>query len=194
MMQKVTVMLAALLCSVLVSQAQLTVKPSMGVNFSDFSKEANGSTKSKLGYQAGVGLMYGSRYYIESGLFYNVKSTEFTSSTGTSKVNAQALIKGIRVPLTIGAHLIGDNESLLGVRAFGGGSAYYVTSTGKDVKVGDITRMSWGAHAGVGVDVWMFFGEASYEWSMTNVQKNVGLVDFGKHRSIYITAGLRMNL
>lgn len=195
MKRKFILSLAAVLGFAAASQAQLTVKPTAGISITDFSKDSKGtSSKAKVGYQAGAAITYGSRYYVESGVFYSVKNTEFSTTTGTNKINKDALIKGIRVPLTVGAYVIGDTQSFLGVRAFGGGSGYYVLSTGKDVNKSDLTRMNWGAQAGIGVDVWKFFAEASYEWSLTNVQKDIKAIDLGKQRTIFIQAGFKFTL
>jgi hypothetical protein len=40
----------------------------------------------------------------------------------------------------------------------------------------------------------MFFLDASYEWSLTNISDNVSNVDVGKTRAIFIQAGIRIKL
>lgn len=195
MNRKIVFSLIAVLGFTAASQAQLTVKPVTGISITNFSKTPQGSTsKAKIGYQVGATASYGDRYYVESGILYSVRNTEFSSTDAAVKMNKDALIKGIRVPLTLGAYVIGDSKSFLGVRAFGGGSGYYITSTGKDVDKSSLNRMNWGLQAGVGVEVWKAFVEASYDWSLTNISKDVKTIDLGKHRTIFIQAGLKFTL
>jgi hypothetical protein len=65
-----------------------------------------------------------------------------------------------------------------------------VTGTGGDIDKDDVESPSWGAHLGAGLDLSIFYLDLVYEWSLTNVQKDVDAIDFGKHRSFYITAGI----
>ena len=107
--------------------------------------------------------------------------------------DAKGEINGIRVPVAIGIKLLGS-DSTGGLRVFGGGSAFFLTGVGGDFEKDDFEKAFWGVFAGVGIDFWKLFLDASYEWSLTNVQKDVQDVDVGKSRSIFINAGIRIRL
>lgn len=166
------------------------LKLALGVSFSDVSKVDNVSAKGKAGAQLGGSLVFGDKFYFEPGVFYTTKSTEFTTTSGSQKVNMDALIKGIRVPVAVGVNVLGNTESLANIRVFGGGSGFFVTGTGKDVTKDEVEKTNWGLFAGAGVDVWILFADLSYEWSLTDISKSGA--DVGKHRSFYANVGLRI--
>jgi len=181
------------LSTTLFVSAQITIKPSAGVNFTDFSKNpSTGSFKAKVGYQVGGSVAIGEKVYIEPGLFYVRKSTQYsTEETNPSTIDYN--ISGIRIPVAVGAHFVGNSKSPISVRGFAGASAFILTRI-EDLDKDDFETANWGAFAGLGVDLSMVFVEAKYEWSLTNLQKDVTLVDVGKSRSIFLSAGVRLPL
>ena len=163
-----------------------------GISFSDVSKVSDGEATGKLGAQLGGSLVFGHQFYFEPGVYYTTKSTEFINSSDISGSNykTDALIKGIRVPVIIGMNVLGDTESLVNLRVFGGGSGFFVTGTGKDIPKSEVEKTNWGLLAGTGVDVWIFFADLSYEWSLTDIS-NSG-ADIGKYRSLFGNVGIRL--
>jgi opacity protein-like surface antigen len=192
-MKRFFLLVAAGLITVSALKAQVVIKPSVGVNFTDFSKnQNNGEFTAKPGYQVGGSVAFGKKVYIEPGLFYVRKSTKFASTTeGTDNIDYN--ISGIRIPLTIGAHLIGNEKSPVSLRGFAGGSAFIMTRI-EDLDKEDFNRASWGAFAGLGLDLSIVFFEAKYEWSLTNLKKDVTQIDVGKSRTIFLNAGVRIAL
>jgi hypothetical protein len=191
-MKSLTLSLAALLFFSCLS-AQ-TIKPGIGMNFTDFSKNpVGGEYKAKVGYQIGGSVAWGSKWYIEPGIFYVGKSTEFSSSNGNLPDQDELTISGIRIPVAVGINLLGNGKSTIGVRGFGGLSAFFITSTSDDFE-DQVKKSNFGLFAGAGVDFWKLFADVSYEWSLTNVQKDVNTIDVGNSRSLYISAGLRLGL
>ncbi len=176
--------------------SQITIKPTLGLNFNDFSKDqSTGDYKAKPGGLIGASVAIGKKVYLEPGLFYAVKSTEFvsTGSSGIPDVNTQ--LKGFRVPVALGFNLVGNEKSTVSIRGFGGGSAFFITNVVSDVFNPDnISKANWGVFAGAGLDFWKFFLDMQYEWSLTDIQKNVTTVDVGQTRTIFINAGLRINM
>jgi hypothetical protein len=194
-MKALLLSLAALL-SVSFLSAQTTIKPGVGMNFTDFSKDpVVGEYKSKLGYQIGGSIAFGKKLYFEPGLFYVGKSTEFSYSGGSiPSTEANFKINGIRIPVAVGLNIIGNEKTMISLRGFGGVSGFFVTSVGDGIDKNEINKSNFGVFAGAGLDFWKLFIDLSYEWSLTNVQKNVSLIDVGNSRSLFITAGLRINL
>jgi len=68
-----------------------------------------------------------------------------------------------------------------------------VTST-DNINKDQINTTHWGLFAGAGIDFWKVFLDLSYEWSLTNIQKDISQIEYGKSRSLYVNAGFRFNL
>lgn len=192
-MKRILFLAAIMTIAASVLKAQVVIKPSAGVNFTDFSKnQSNGEFTAKPGYQVGGSVAFGKKVYIEPGLFYVRKSTKFASTTeGTDNIDYN--ISGIRIPVTVGAHLIGNSSSPVSLRGFAGGSAFIMTRI-EDLDKDDFHRASWGAFAGLGLDLSIVFLEAKYEWSLTNLKKDVTQIDVGKSRTIFLSGGVRIPL
>jgi hypothetical protein len=99
---------------------------------------------------------------------------------------------GIRIPVAVGLDVLGNSDSVAGLRVFGGGSGLIVTGTNSDsFEKDEIESPQWGVFAGLGLDLSLFYLDASYQWSLTNVQTDIDQIDLGKSRGIFLTAGLR---
>lgn len=177
----------------LTASSQTTIKPTIGVNMSDFSKDEYGEAKAKAGWQIGGSIAFGKKVYIEPGLFWVGKTTELTAAS-TDDPDLTIDMKGIRIPLAVGVNLLGSEATMFGLRGFGGASAFFVTSNKGVPEDIALNKANFGVFAGAGIDIWKIFIDASYEWSVSNIQKDVNQVDLGKTRSIFINAGIRINL
>ena len=188
--------MAASLMFAFVLQAQTTIKPTVGLNFTDWSKDdATGEFKSKAGWQIGGSVAFGKKFYIEPGLFYVGKSTKFeVNSSSPSFDDFDANLNGIRVPLAVGVNLLGNEKTAFSLRGFGGLSGFFVTSVGDDIDKDDVNTAQWGTFLGAGIDIWKIFVDLSYEWSLTDIQKDVSQIDVGKTRTLFVNAGIRINL
>lgn len=189
---KKTIVLLFSIVSVFHLAAQTTLKPGIGVNLTNYSKDpVNGEISAKAGLLIGGSIAFGKKIYFEPGLFYVGKSTEIKGDDAGPVTDAA--LKGFRVPVVLGINLLGNEKSIISLRGFGGASGFFVTSVSDDVDEDEINKTNWGVLAGAGIDIWKVFLDVSYEWSVTNLQKNTAEIDFGKTRSLYITAGLRLN-
>lgn len=191
-MKKLSLFLVVFLLAVFTGFSQATIKPSVGISYNNFSGTSVDDAKGQIGMQIGGSVAFGKKFYVEPGVFYATKSTEFSSpSSASTTISEDALIKGIRVPVVVGFGLLGNEKSLASLRVFGGGSGFFVTGVGDALVKDNITTPSWGVFAGAGVDFWIMFAEASYEWSVTNVTTDVANIDFGKSRTLFFTVGFR---
>lgn len=193
-MKKFLILCNLLLLTSIPIFAQLAIKPAIGMNFTDWSKDpVTGKFKSKPGYQLGGTVAIGGHVYFEPGIFYVQKSTEYINDINAA-ANADYNLKGIRIPVAIGINILGSQSGLLNVRAFGGASAFFLTNEdgSNNLEKGDFKDASWGLFAGAGASISMFFVDAQYEWSLTDISATS--VDVGKTRTVFINAGIKIGL
>src|ERR1700746_365647 len=110
--------------SILTLSAQTVIKPAVGINLTDYSKDpSTGKYKSQVGYQIGGSIAFGKKIYFEPGLFYLKKTTEFVSENSSAS-DVKFGISGFRIPVSVGINLLGSEKSTIGLRVFGGPSAF----------------------------------------------------------------------
>jgi hypothetical protein len=173
--------------------SQVEVKPTLGLNFTSFSKDpSTGKSSAKVGWQLGASVAFGSKFYGEGGIFWVYKSNEFTEDATDNKLNRE--LSGIQIPVLVGVHLMGNEAGAAGLRAFGGLSTFILTKVNAlDLTKDDFNTASYGIFLGAGLDIAIFFLDLKYEWSLTNVS-SISSYDLGKSKSLFINAGVRLKL
>jgi hypothetical protein len=191
-MKKTTLLFSACLFSFGIAIAQVELKPAVGLTFTDVSKDPEtGKAKGQVGYQIGGSVLIGNKFYIDPGIFFVKKSTDFVSE-GTAANDITLNMTGIRIPVAVGYHLLGEEESLAALRILGGGSAFFVTGVDAEgADKDDFSSPTWGVFAGAGLDIWILFLDVKYEWSLSDVS-SVTDFDIGKHKSLYANLGVRI--
>ena len=170
-------------------KAQTQIKPGVGINATNVTGEGN-DAKGQIGWQVGASVAFGKKFYIEPGLFYQTNSFEF--STPNAGPVTDLTYSGLRIPVAVGLDVLGNADSFAGLRVFGGASTFLVTGTSSDlVSKDEIESPQWGVFAGAGLDIALFYIDASYQWSLSNVQKDIDQIDLGKTKGFFLTAGLR---
>ncbi|WP_177179602.1 outer membrane beta-barrel protein [Cyclobacterium xiamenense] len=170
--------------------AQSTFKPGVGVNFTNISGTAD-DVSGNIGWQIGASIEFGKKLYFEPGLFYLTENAEASTIDNGVTTFTDAKFSGLRVPLTVGLNVLGNTESTFGLRVFGGSSAFLLTGVSDGLNKDDFNSPKWGVFAGAGIDLALFYLDWSYQWSVTNIQKSIDDIDFGKTNGIFLTAGLR---
>ena len=173
--------------------SQLELKPTIGLNFTNFSKDpVSGSNSANVGWQLGGTVSFGDKLYGEGGIFWVYKSNEFTANATDNKLSTD--LSGIQIPVMVGYHLLGKESGIIGLRAFGGASAFILTKVNAlGLTKDDFTTASYGVFLGAGLDFALLFLDLKYEWSLSNVS-SVTSYDFGKSKSLFINAGIRLGL
>ena len=186
------IMFLGLTLAVSTLSAQTEIKPTIGINFANVSGDPeNGTVKGTAGWQIGGSVEFGNKVYGEIGVLYVKESSEFTS-TSPDYEDLDFNQKGFRIPVNIGWNILGSMESDFNIHAIGGGSAYFLTgSDGLDKD--DLEGTQWGVFAGAGVDLWIFFIDLTYEWSLTDVE-TVTEFNLGKTHAFFANAGVRFRL
>lgn len=174
------------------SMAQVELKPAIGINITNVSKDpASGKAKGQAGFQFGASVLIGDKFYVDPGIFWVKKSTQFVEE-GSTPTELDLDMSGIRIPVVIGYHLLGHEESTAALRILGGASAFFVTSVdAAGVDKDDFNSPSWGVFAGAGLDIWILFLDVKYEWSLTDVA-SVTDFDIGKHKGFFSNVGVRI--
>jgi hypothetical protein len=177
---------------VVTSYSQVELKPAIGINVTNVSKDPDtGNSKGQVGYQVGASVLIGKKFYVDPGIFYVKKSTQFVEE-GTTPQELKLNMSGIRIPVAVGYHLLGNEESLAALRILGGGSAFFMTGVDAEgANKEDFKSPSWGLFAGAGLDIWILFLDVKYEWSLTDVS-SITQFDVGKYRSFYSNLGVRI--
>ena len=188
-MKKILALITLLGMATLGLQAQTQIKPGIGINSTNVTGKGADAT-GQIGWQIGASAAFGEKFYFEPGIFYQTNSFEFTSGTGGPV--SDATYSGVRVPINLGLVVLGNADSIFGLRIFGGGSGYFVTGTSSNsLDKEDLESPQWGVHAGAGLDIAIFYLDASYQWSLNNIQTDINQIDLGKTKGFFLTAGIR---
>lgn len=195
-MKKLFFTLALIVGVAVISQAQLEIKPTFGLNFSRLSDDPEGFTqKARVGYQFGGTVEVGKKLYLEPGIFWVKMGSELTGSD-TINYSYNTDISAIRIPVFVGYQIIGgDKENIFGLRVFGGPTLSWITkiqSDGNKLNKDDFNSLLWGVDAGVGIDIWLVFIDAGYEWGLNQVFKDDP--NKAKNKAFWINIGMRFRL
>ncbi|MCH6198131.1 outer membrane beta-barrel protein [Aquiflexum sp. LQ15W] len=187
---KSLVTLFILLATVGSAFAQSSFKPGAGLNFTGITGTGD-DVKGKMGWQVGASVELGNKFYIEPGIFYTTRNAESTTINDGVSSLSDAQFRGFRVPVAVGYNILGNTNSSFAFRVFGGGSAFILSSVSDGYAISDFNNPEWGVFAGLGADISIIFIDLSYQWSLTNVQKNIPGIDLGRTNGVFLTAGFR---
>lgn len=195
-MKKTILTLSIILSAIAVLQAQIEIKPTIGMNISKLSDEPdNFSQSARVGYQLGGSLQFGKKLYLEPGVFWTKLGSEMVHAN-QKDLDFKTDINAIRIPVFVGYQIIGgDAENIFGLRVFGGPTGSWVTKVSAnetDLKKEDFNNFLWGVDVGAGVDVWLLFLDMGYEWGLNDVFKDDP--KHGKNRAWWVNLGVRIRI
>ena len=153
-----------------ISNAQFTVSPKVGINYMWVGDRPDGIDRSTAdkGWQAGVDVRLGKRFYFQPGIYYvntgaTINSLEDVKDIKTGKASF------MKIPANIGFKLI--DTWLLKLRIHGGGTANKLLNVREkgDLAKADFNTWNYGANVGAGIDVLIFSLDANYEWGLTDL-------------------------
>lgn len=175
------------------SFAQVTIKPGIGINITNWSKDLNGtSVKANVGWQLGGTVAYGEKLFIEPGIFFVQQSTEVASVSGAQDAfKFDNKISSIRIPVNVGYSILGKEDGMFSLHIFGGPTASFVTHVDNDLlSKENFKDVNWGVQAGAGVNLTIFYLDLSYEWGLNEFLKD--RTEKVKLQGFYITAGIKI--
>lgn len=179
----------------LISNGQVELKGMAGFNFSNLSKNPEGTEISGTGgYQFGASAIIGDKFYVEPSIQFVRLARDFETDGDNSTYNVKE--NWVRVPVHLGYRL-GGEDKLVALRVFAGPAVSFLGNydTGSSVYTKDaleINKTTFSLDGGVGVDILIFFAELNYDYSLT---KYSSLEEFdSKNGTFYFNVGVRIPL
>jgi hypothetical protein len=197
---QIPTLLFVFLMAFLQVKGQLALRPYAGINTSQLTNELLESTnlKTQVGYQIGVDLQLGDRFYVQPGLQFESLSNSNASSQGD---NIDLMRTYLRLPLMVG-YAFGGAESMFGFRIFTGLNAAISLGGNVDGRSGilqgselkdELKNLIFGCNAGAGIHfLSVFFVDMGYQIGLTDVFKNIDGLNSGVRNNLfYANAGIR---
>ena len=190
-MKKITLLFAFFALGAVSLNAQVELKGLIGTNFSSLTNPPEGySFGAKAGYQFGVGVLIGDKFYVEPGLQF-VRRTKTITSESTEFDFGQ---NSVKIPVYAGYHLLGHESGPLALRLFAGPVVSIpgkITKGEDQIGTEDIKNSVWMADVGVGLDILFLFVELNYEHSFTKFFDDASF-DSGQN-GFLINAGIHID-
>jgi hypothetical protein len=192
-MKKILILLSIVAMAIPVT-AQFSIRPQVGYNTSTLTKDFNNLTfTSNDGFQFGLDLQIGERFYIQPGIFWESAKNELKEEVNGN--NSSFRINRLRLPFLVGYKLLGpDTDGIIDFRVFTGPNASFAVS--KDIKQsaliskGDFRDAVYGWNFGAGLDIAIVFVDAGYSFGLSEVFD--AAASRTRNNLFYVNAGLRI--
>ncbi len=194
-------LLLPLICLYSASAGQIDLKIHAGLCFTDLNTHPKDvAAAGRAGTISGLGMAIGNKFYGEFGANYyliHYKLGEFVGSSSLG-VRIKAKIHTVRVPVNLGYRFIkAKRERTVNMRLFTGPVGSFVAGVGFDAPIEwfseeDFSPYILGWNFGMGIDLWLFFIEGSYELGITDMFKNDP--NHAKNNALAGTLGMRIKL
>lgn len=171
------------------ANAQFSIGLKVSGNYSNYMK----ITEPSMGWDAGLFMRFGDRFYFQPEVGYSFRSTNFNDLTSEVRQNIKLKQHFIDVPLLLGYHFIDkDNFKLhlfigprLGIR---------MGSNIDEIETLEVTnqKMQWGGQVGLGVDIWRFTLDARYDISGSKFLQAGQSAETWKQSMFVLTLGFKI--
>jgi len=190
-----------LICFISTSYGQIDLKIHAGLCFTDLNTDPQDLIAAgRAGTITGLGLSIGNKFYGEFGANYyliHYKLGEFVGSSSLG-VMIKTKVHTVRVPVNLGYRLIkAKRENIFNMRLYTGPVGSFVVGVGFDAPIewfskDDFSPYILGWNFGMGIDLWLFFIEGSYELGITDMFINDP--NHAKNNALTGTLGMRIKL
>jgi len=181
------------------AQAQLTIRPQVGVNSSSLSSDDDLiDFNAGTGFQVGVDFQIGNKVYFQPGIQLEFLKNRVEFANGTAIEESDYDRTGIRIPLMIGFRAVEDPDSDLNLRLFTGPNALLQLSQDSDEDIfddlddDDLKDLVFGWNVGAGVDFSILFFDIGYQFGISEIFDDADSAP--RNNLFYGNLGLRINL
>jgi hypothetical protein len=171
-MKKIILTLGFIVAMATFVNAQWELKLQAGVNTSHLTTEhVDWTQQGRIGYQFGASVLVGEKFYVEPGILWAQTSKDLFDRNDENATALKTSINTIRIPVFLGYHLLGNEESLADLRIFAGPSGSFITGISSDADIAkeDFKNFIFDLDTGVAIDVWFLFLEWHYVFGLTPV-------------------------
>ncbi len=192
-MMKKYIILSLLLLSSAIVFGQFTVGPKVGYNASKFSTDLDTITSNfKSGFQIGVFVRIGKKFYLQPELYYSTQGGVFESNT--TDWQQKVSIGSLDLPLLVGFKLL--NTKAVNLRILAGPLASFVVNKSvKDaggvlgpIENADINSINWAVQLGAGLDVLFFTLDVRYQIGLNNMIKEIENATINSKNSVWVVS------
>jgi hypothetical protein len=202
--RKFAALLLLITSSLLTLQAQ-EIRLGGGYSGSKVDKDGSDNWKGRAGYQYGLDVLLGERFFLKPGIYMQVRNLDYTTvgvgqdgiSNGIT-TETRITSKALRIPLMGGIRLIDPTTDPKGFNLYvtGGPTALIGlnTETGENSLSFSTRGTQWYLGFGAGAEYRFLFLDAGYDVAMSNMFKGDGINTNPRINNSWITAGLRFLL
>ncbi len=198
-----TLLIILFLSSFLALNAQ-EIRLGGGYSGSKVDSDGSDNWKGRAGYQYGLEVLLGSRFFLKPGIYMQVRNLDYTTvgigQDGiTNGINTETRYtsKALRIPLMGGIRLLDPaNDPDFNLYVTGGPTALIglSTNTGENSLSFTTRSTQWYLGFGAGAEYRFLFLDAGYDVGMSNMFNGDGVNTNPRINNSYITAGLRFVL
>ena len=178
-------------------EKQTLLSPKVGLGLLQLNENPNGlSNKVDIGFQAGLDLRMGRRFYWQPGLFYSTNTVAMVDSSQFSLGDNSTVSKYLKFKLLGGIHLV--NKEGFRLRLNAGPTVNYLLKVQSEneslalIRKEDYKSTLLNFEAGGGLDIWFLTFDVGYNFSFTKLF-NFNTVD-SRLVGAYIYAGIVLPL
>jgi len=172
---------------------QFTIGPKVGYNASKLSTDLDTiSSGFKSGFQIGVFVRIGKKFYVQPELYYTTQGGVFESNTNNwqQKVN----IGSLDLPLLVGFKML--NAKVVNLRILAGPMASFVVNKSvKDaggilgpIENADLSTINWAIQLGAGLDVLFMTLDVRYQIGLNNIIKDINNATINSKNNVWVVS------
>lgn len=144
-------------------ERKFTFGPKFALNFTEINFNSDLSTAFDRGFDAGIFMRAGGRFYGQLEVYYSIKNNTLPDALSSVYENLELKTHYLQIPLTFGVSII--NQKFFKLRVFVGPSVSFLLKTNSDISW--TKNFYYGAVAGVGFDIWRFTLDAGYNFMLS---------------------------
>jgi len=191
-MKKYLILFVFVLSSAIVF-GQFTIGPKVGYNASKLSTNLDTvSSTFKSGFQIGVFVRIGKKFYVQPELYYTTQGGVFESNTNNWQQKVS--IGSLDIPLLVGFKLL--NAKVVNLRILAGPLASFVVNKSvKDaggilgpIETADLNSINWAIQAGAGLDVLFMTLDVRYQIGLNNLIKDINNATINSKNSVWVVS------